>query len=722
MAELIIEGRVIQKIATAAEWAASTLPLKKGEFAIVSDSTGKPVNIRVGNGTSPFSGLVDMFDSIQQNVNFIAVSSKALPTPTIGTGYTFVSEGAYTFNGSPAFTVPAGHWGTANWDGTNWSFTDLGLLHTVDVSNKLDTGGYVGTAQTLATSIPSAADSLGSSTTAYGTQRLVTEVDASVKNIQGTRNISLGTLQDGRYSTESTQDAATAYKKTDFIEVDPTWIGRLNSAQDANTLSVQFDEFRQPINRITYTANTDFTFDPRTKYIRISGTTATMNAKVFSVRESIGQQLATNVNKVVNNQKKTGLSLNYFNWQTDFLYQFTMAMTDGAITKVSSNYSATPAYNLKSRTPVIVGNIFVISNPIRIHWYRADGTQISYQEIPTASFFRTMEFSRYYVVSEVPPTDAQYFRVRYEYTTSSTTAQLQRLFISHIEYLPGLENYYGFKTQLTEQDVLNLDVLDDKINRTVTDKVFEVLGDSNTANLLGRGAWNIKFRDYLMPLRYTVRAEGGATLSSTEALFGQEYLTGGNTIIRQCERIIEQVINNTSYIKPDTIIIMGGTNDFDVSRHVTPTMLGTTPYDEYMESNFMTNSPSYNTLKDLTTVNRGQVAGAIRYIVERLGTYLPNARIIIATPIQSTLHNQLSASRVVRDIKWMANRLSIPVLDQWGKSNMPMLWDYGTNRRYLSDRVHVFSTDSQTVGSPIMGRFMVSEFLKEYIPLVTPIS
>lgn len=150
MAEQIIEGRVIQKIATVAEWSASTLPLKKGEFAIVSDSTGKPINIRVGNGTLPFTGLVDMFDNIQQNVNFIKYNGgSALPTPTIDTGYTFVSEGSYTFGGSPAFTVPAGHWGTANWDGNSWSFTDLGELPQVDVSNKLDRGGYSGTAADL---------------------------------------------------------------------------------------------------------------------------------------------------------------------------------------------------------------------------------------------------------------------------------------------------------------------------------------------------------------------------------------------------------------------------------------------------------------------------------------------------------------------------------------------------------------------------------------------
>lgn len=156
MAEQIIEGRVIQKIATVAEWSASTLPLKKGEFAIVSDSTGKPINIRVGNGTLPFSGLVDMFDNIQQNVNFIAVSSNALPTPTIDTGYTFVSEGSYTFGGSPAFTVPAGHWGTANWDSNSWTFTDLGELPQEDISGKTDRGGFTGTSEQINTKVDNA--------------------------------------------------------------------------------------------------------------------------------------------------------------------------------------------------------------------------------------------------------------------------------------------------------------------------------------------------------------------------------------------------------------------------------------------------------------------------------------------------------------------------------------------------------------------------------------
>lgn len=51
-----IEARVIQKVATEAEWLSVTLPLYNGEIALVR-SGDRVVNMKVGNGTSKFSEL-----------------------------------------------------------------------------------------------------------------------------------------------------------------------------------------------------------------------------------------------------------------------------------------------------------------------------------------------------------------------------------------------------------------------------------------------------------------------------------------------------------------------------------------------------------------------------------------------------------------------------------------------------------------------------------------
>lgn len=123
-----VEARVIQKIATEAEWNEITLVPYKGEVCLVGDSGGKVVNIKIGDGINTFPSLNYMFDSIQQNVGYIAIESNALPTPEGDVAWGMVTAGTYTFGGSDVFTVPDGHWGIANYSSGAWSLVDMGEL------------------------------------------------------------------------------------------------------------------------------------------------------------------------------------------------------------------------------------------------------------------------------------------------------------------------------------------------------------------------------------------------------------------------------------------------------------------------------------------------------------------------------------------------------------------------------------------------------------------
>lgn len=128
-----IEADVIQKIATPAEWATllgTKIPYK-GQIMLVSDSTGKVVNIKVGDGTNNFASLEYMFDTIQANVNYVQVTSTALPTPTITSGFSVVGEGTYTRVGQANVVVPAGSLGILGWNGTVWSLSQSVVLPTV---------------------------------------------------------------------------------------------------------------------------------------------------------------------------------------------------------------------------------------------------------------------------------------------------------------------------------------------------------------------------------------------------------------------------------------------------------------------------------------------------------------------------------------------------------------------------------------------------------------
>src|SRR5690606_5356267 len=128
----------IQKIATEAEWTASTILPRKGEFMIVGDSNSTPINIKVGNGVDMYPALPYMFDSIQQNVNYFPVSALALPTPEGDNVFSLVIEGDYTFGGNPAFTVPVGSMGVIFWNGTTWSLEQSVALPTTPTTDIID--------------------------------------------------------------------------------------------------------------------------------------------------------------------------------------------------------------------------------------------------------------------------------------------------------------------------------------------------------------------------------------------------------------------------------------------------------------------------------------------------------------------------------------------------------------------------------------------------------
>ena len=116
-----IEARVIQKIATPEQWRTISYTPYKGEILIVGDASGKVTNIKVGDGSNDFDGLEYMFDSIQQNANYIPVSGYDLPTPEADSGFSIVFSGEYTFNSDPAFTVSPSSIGIISWDGSVWS-------------------------------------------------------------------------------------------------------------------------------------------------------------------------------------------------------------------------------------------------------------------------------------------------------------------------------------------------------------------------------------------------------------------------------------------------------------------------------------------------------------------------------------------------------------------------------------------------------------------------
>lgn len=116
-----IEADVIQKIATEAEWLTQTRIPYQGQIMIVSDSSGKVVNMKVGDGVNPFSDLNYMFD-FTNSQRISAVPPGVLPTPTEANTYMVVTEvGDYTFGGNTIVSITEdGYQATLWWNGSDW--------------------------------------------------------------------------------------------------------------------------------------------------------------------------------------------------------------------------------------------------------------------------------------------------------------------------------------------------------------------------------------------------------------------------------------------------------------------------------------------------------------------------------------------------------------------------------------------------------------------------
>lgn len=531
--------------------------------------------------------------------------------------------------------------------------------------------------------------------------------------------LELGTLVNGRYTNIKTEDTNSSYKKTGLIEVTGGSVVNSNTAFNANTKNIQYDEFLQPLGFLTLPAGTDVALHRLCKYVAFSDLIAGMTGKVITVKEYFNPEFNKGVEKIANDLTLDG-SDNLFNYQ-----EITLGNTssvDGSIVELGANSYYTPMIKLRKQGNLVVKNIINPSFFNSITYYNSAGGFISRTAFTIADgSIKTsaLEGGSFYRVLDVP-LGAAYFRYVTQYRSDNTITDLQKLYILEID---AYKSSLMTSSSLTKYgNDLNTNVIRDVIktekiiNTSLFNKVVVRNGDSLTANNSGEGSWGVWFNGAFSPKASYAMASGGATLTDTRNAFGQDYLlTSENTLIQQCEQYIKSV-NDGVRLPPDLFIIAGGTNDFDLGRYTTQADMAGLPYDEYMEGNYMTVSPTFNTLKALTTVNRGKIAGAVRYIAERIFSLYPNCVVMVWTPPQSTLHNQLNAQRVVRDIKWMANRMNLPVIDCWNEGGMPMTSDYGTSHYWLSDNVHPFSVSGQTIGSQRLGRFIVNEILKKYIP------
>ena len=263
----------------------------------------------------------------------------------------------------------------------------------------------------------------------------------------------------------------------------------------------------------------------------------------------------------------------------------------------------------------------------------------------------------------------------------------------------------------------------------------------------GSGGWLRYFIDIVKPRAIYNRAMGGYTLTDVAEPNNNGIITTATTsYISELEGLIGDYNGEDTDkpLAPDYVFICGCANDVGKIRsglgnewsgysYVTKEDLANEvinpdglDYNSLMEEIFVTKmNENKRQLVQLNTVPMFKIAGAILYIVKRVGNLFPNCKFVIATNIISTMSvNWVEQENCNNEMRWIANRLSIPVIDVARRANTVPLWDYSewgtdtqlTRRRFLNDNVHPYGsqdTEQQpfnTAAAMYIGNLYAEEF------------
>lgn len=228
-----------------------------------------------------------------------------------------------------------------------------------------------------------------------------------------------------------------------------------------------------------------------------------------------------------------------------------------------------------------------------------------------------------------------------------------------------------------------------------------ILGDSNT--WLGgdqcdqpRG-WNTWFRETFRPASCRSYARSGATWTNTVRTKSNPeentaVLSDDNVAYNQIVRL-KEACKSGAQPSPHIILIALGTNDAWFTKH-RPGLFDTSPQQAFAS--------------DSTTIHRHpsavlSLAESVRYGCEMLADALPDAQIILLTPMQSTSIPYDNIRRTGDIIEECANRISIPVIRLDKESAVSSLREKH-EKRFTTDGTH-----TNEEGARRNGRFVANK-------------
>lgn len=260
--------------------------------------------------------------------------------------------------------------------------------------------------------------------------------------------------------------------------------------------------------------------------------------------------------------------------------------------------------------------------------------------------------------------------------------------------------------------------------------------------------WIRYFIDAVKPKAVYNSSAGGYTLTDASKTFVDDVVQSpSNSFVALLENTIsrynEQPTVQHGIPTPDYVFICGCANDMGKTRgtDVTGNFSGVSyineadmksedinpdslSYDDLMDKIFIRhNVDNVSYLNEMNEVPIFKIAGAVRYIVLRVGNLFPNCKFVVSTNLINAQSFSYSAQENCnKELRWIANRLSIPVVDVARRTNTPPLWEYKRQgveqmtRRFLADGVHFYGgQDSNnkkfnTSAAMRMGYLFASEF------------
>jgi hypothetical protein len=735
MCAKIIEARVKQKKASLAEWNISTLVLLDGEQAFVVAADGSPINFKIGDGTKTFAQLPNWIAYDQ--AAYSKVTTNALPASDGAIHYSIVGEGTYTQATGGNVVIPTGSLGIISNNGTSWGIDDVVALPTADVSNKLDTGGYSGTAQDLDNEISNKADDINSDGKVVRTNDTeeVTETVTGgvIESVAGyysyltgnfspisnwwSKKVDITLIDNIGELTIDTLLFGTSTAAAVYYDTNNNYLGYQERGTASNQTITDLPLIiptgtryigltRRSTTGATYTVLKNTYLSYSVDFAKSGGSTKTLQQvddQTLGFASDISE-LQTNKADEINDQ---GTVL-----RAELVPEFSnvsgvQESSSGYYGRSTGNFTANSGYrSIKFNvTGIDLTNLFATSvvrgGAVALAVYMGASGYLGF-EVPGTND-STDTYTRYKLT---PPTGTTEIRIsRYGNVNVYGNLELRTFITPELAYSGG-----------SDKTIQDLDNEISSITPTIPDLNVMVSGDSITA---ATTRWVQTFQDLAKPLSFYNNAIGSSRWSKSNGTGDFVGQTTQNYDDPNFAGISSGFLPTTDPVENQ--MRLNNCAVVHVQKFISEQSLGQHPVPDVIILAYGTNpdqdNGSASTAISGKTIGRDNtytMANAMRWCLQELLTAFPNTKLFVSLPIQSGDVNKtnLLKNTKIPLMREVSQALSVPVIECFDQCGITEKFEIANGAgRYLGDGLHPNAAGGVVQGTYIYNRviqFLVS--------------